>query len=72
MMNSLGSLVSSVGERWPRALSGQADFAAKGDNAWGQSGRNTLCWPYGLSISDRSVAIPGSGDNRVLLWDLAP
>ena len=53
-------------------LTGQADFAAKGDNAWGLAGRDTLCWPYGLSISGRSVAVADSGNNRVLLWDLAP
>ena len=52
-------------------LTGQADFAAKGDNAWGLAGRDTLCWPYGLSLSGRSVAVADSGNNRVLLWDLA-
>ena len=52
-------------------LTGQPDFASKGDNAWGLPGRDTLCWPYGLSVLGRRVAIADSGNNRVLLWDLA-
>ena len=52
-------------------LAGQPDFASKGDNAWGLAGRDTLCWPYGLSISGRTLAIADSGHNRVMLWDLA-
>ena len=53
-------------------LTGQPDFAAKGDNAWGLPGRDTLCWPYGLSALDRTVAIADSGNNRVSIWELAP
>lgn len=52
-------------------LTGQADFASKGDNAWGLPGRQTLCWPYGLSILGDRVAIADSGNNRVMLWNLA-
>ncbi len=53
------------------ALTGQPDFASKGDNAWGVAGRATLCWPYGLSLLGQSLAIADSGNNRVLIWDLA-
>ncbi|SMF30643.1 NHL repeat-containing protein [Tistlia consotensis] len=53
-------------------LSGQVDFASKGDNAWRPAGRDTLCWPYGLSARDGLLAVADSGNNRVLLWDLAP
>ena len=53
-------------------LTGQGDFASKGDNAWGLTTRDTLCWPYGLSALGRTVAVADSGNNRVMLWDLAP
>lgn len=52
-------------------LTGQPDFAAKGDNRWGPPVRDSLCWPYGLSVLGRRVAVADSGNNRVLLWDLA-
>ena len=52
-------------------LTGQPDFASKGDNGWGLAGRDTLCWPYGLSVQGSLVAIADSGNNRVLLWPLA-
>ncbi len=53
-------------------LAGQPDFASKGDNAWGPASRVTLCWPYGLSLRGGTLAIADSGNNRVLLWELAP
>lgn len=52
-------------------LTGQPDFAAKGDNRWGVAERDSLCWPYGLSALDDRIAIADSGNNRVLLWRLA-
>lgn len=52
-------------------LSGQPDFASKGDNRWGTAQRDSLCWPYGLSARGSLVAIADSGNNRVLLWELA-
>lgn len=52
-------------------LSGQPDFASKGDNRWGFPVRDSMCWPYGLSIRDNVVAIADSGNNRVLLWEVA-
>jgi hypothetical protein len=51
--------------------SGQRDFASKGDNGWGVARRDSLCWPYGLSVRDELVAIADSGNNRVMLWPLA-
>lgn len=61
-----------------RALSGQPDFGAKGDNRWQSPVRDSLCWPYGIvaasaaagsasSLDDR-VVIADSGNSRVLLW----
>jgi hypothetical protein len=52
-------------------LTGQRDFASKGDNGWGAARRDSLCWPYGLSVRDELVAIADSGNNRVMLWPLA-
>jgi len=53
-------------------LTGQPDFASKGDNGWGLPGRDTLCWPYGLSVLDGLAAVADSGNNRVLLWEIMP
>jgi hypothetical protein len=53
-------------------LTGQPDFAAKGDNRWGVAMRDSLCWPYGLSALGSTVAVADSGNNRVLIWDAAP
>ncbi len=54
------------------ALAGQHDFTAKGDNRWQIATRDSLCWPFGLSASGTTVAVADTGNNRVLLWDLAP
>ncbi len=53
-------------------LTGQPDFAAKGDNRWGIPERDSLCWQYGLSALGTTLAIADSGNNRVLLWQAAP
>ena len=52
-------------------LTAQPDFAAKGDNRWGIAERDTVCWPYGMSSLGNTVAIADSGNNRVLIWDVA-
>ena len=61
---------AEMGARADR-LTGQRDFASKGDNGWGAARRDSLCWPYGLSVRDELVAIADSGNNRVMLWRLA-
>ncbi len=48
---------------------GQIDFASFGENHWKAVEDNSLCWPYGISMCDRMVAIADSGNNRVMLWD---
>lgn len=53
-------------------LTGQPDFASKGDNRWGMAERDSLCWPYGLSVRGTTVAVADSGNNRVLIWEAAP
>ena len=61
---------SPAGEAADR-LAGQPDFTAKGDNRWGLPARDSLCWPYGLSVLGSTLAIADSGNNRVLIWRLA-
>ncbi len=52
-------------------LAGQPDFSAKGDNRWQAPARDSLCWPYGVTAAGGTLAIADSGNNRVLIWDLA-
>ena len=52
-------------------LAGQHGFAAKGDNRWRFAARDSLCWPFGLAVSGTTLAIADSGNNRVLLWEMA-
>nr|WP_313775578.1 NHL repeat-containing protein [Mycobacterium sp.] len=47
---------------------GQPDFAANGENRWTGVGRDTLCWPYGISLHGETLAIADSGNNRVMIW----
>jgi len=54
------------------ALSAQSDFGAKGDNRWQPAGRDSVCWPYGVSVCGRELVVADSGNNRVLLWRLDP
>ncbi len=54
-----------------RALTGQLQFNAKGDNAWQSPTRCSLSWPYGINAQQRMGVIADSGNNRVLLWPLA-
>jgi hypothetical protein len=55
-----------------RALTGQGDFTAKGDNAWQAPTRASLSWPYAVTTCSGTACIADSGNNRVLLWRLAP
>lgn len=54
-----------------RALAGQPDFHAKGDNRWQLCARDSLCWPYGIARVDGACIVCDSGNNRVLVWPLA-
>ena len=54
------------------ALTGQDDFHAKGDNRWALPSRDSLCWPYGISLCGDLAAVAESGNNRVLLGALPP
>lgn len=50
-------------------LTGQRAFTDKGDNRWTAATRDSLCWPYAVSVSGRTAVIADSGNNRVLLWE---
>lgn len=46
----------------------QPDFRSNGENRWTSVQRDTLCWPYGLSLRGDRMAVADSGNNRVMLW----
>ncbi len=46
----------------------QPDFGSNGENRWTSVQRDTLCWPYGLSLRGDTLAIADSGNNRVMIW----
>ena len=49
----------------------QPDMDANGENRWDAVLDDSLCWPYGLSVSGDMVGIADSGNNRVMFWDLS-
>jgi len=53
------------------SLSGQDHFRMKGDNRWGLTTRDSLCWPYNLAILGDSVFVADTGNHRVQIWDRA-
>lgn len=53
------------------AVIGQPDFAGNGENRWKKVDRDTLCWPYGIHYHRGRLAIADSGNNRVMLWQIA-
>lgn len=50
------------------AVLGQPSFAANGENRWASVTRDSMCWPYGLSLSGRRLAVADSGNNRIVIW----
>jgi hypothetical protein len=46
----------------------QHDFGSNGENRWTSVQRDTLCWPYGLSLRGDTLAVADSGNNRVMVW----
>ncbi|NBP85701.1 MAG: hypothetical protein EBU54_11165, partial [Mycobacteriaceae bacterium] len=46
----------------------QPDFGSNGENRWVSVQRDTLCWPYGISLCGDSLAVADSGNNRVMIW----
>ncbi|WP_237573426.1 NHL repeat-containing protein [Mycolicibacterium lacusdiani] len=46
----------------------QPDFGSNGENRWTSVQRDTLCWPYGISLAGDRLAVSDSGNNRVVIW----
>ncbi len=57
-----------------RGVAAQSTFRSKGDNRWGIPERDSLCWPYWVSLhsgtASKTAVISDSGNNRVVLWEL--
>jgi hypothetical protein len=50
------------------AVLGQPGFGPNGENHWTGVTRDSLCWPYGLSLAGDRLAVADSGNNRVVIW----
>ena len=50
------------------AVLGQPSFAANGENRWSSVTPDSLCWPYGISLSGERLAVADSGNNRIVIW----
>jgi hypothetical protein len=50
---------------------GQPNFDAAGENRWKTVEADTLCWPYGIWKHGDRLAVADSGNNRVMLWNIA-
>jgi hypothetical protein len=50
------------------AVLGQPSFAANGENRWASITRDSMCWPYGISLLGDRLAVADSGNNRVVIW----
>lgn len=50
---------------------GQPDFDVAGENRWTAVTDDSLCWPYGVHLHGHHLAIADSGNNRVVVWDIA-
>lgn len=50
------------------AVLGQPGFGPNGENRWSGVTKDSLCWPYGLSLRESLLAIADSGNNRVVIW----
>lgn len=63
---------------WPRTgaglladtVLGQPDMDSNGENRWQSVEDDSLCWPYGMCLSDDLLAIADSGNNRVMVWQV--
>jgi sugar lactone lactonase YvrE len=53
------------------AVGGQTGFVDKGENRWQPAARDSLCWPYAVTLHGDCAIVADSGNNRVLLWDIA-
>ncbi|EAZ92421.1 NHL repeat-containing protein [Crocosphaera chwakensis] len=52
-----------------QGLTGQSHFRSKSENrSYGRPTRQSLSWPYGITVCGEMAVIADSGNNRVLLW----
>lgn len=51
------------------AVLGQHSRTSNGENRWSLVTRDTMCWPYGLSLRGNLLAVADSGNNRIVLWE---
>ena len=52
-----------------QGLTGQSHFRSKSENrSYGGATRQSLSWPYGITVCGETAVIADSGNNRVLLW----
>ena len=52
-----------------QGLTGQSHFRSKSENrSYGGPTRQSLSWPYGITVCGETAVIADSGNNRVLLW----
>ncbi|MBO0820755.1 MAG: hypothetical protein J2P26_07895, partial [Nocardiopsaceae bacterium] len=58
----------SQDKRAPSAVLAQPSFSANGENRWAGVTRDSLCWPYGLSLRGDRLAVADSGNNRIMIW----
>ncbi|WP_095090121.1 NHL repeat-containing protein [Mesorhizobium sophorae] len=58
-------------DRAASGLAAQTSFCDKGDNRWRFAARDSVCWPFALSASGTTLAVADTGNNRVLLWEVA-
>ena len=65
------SLLASRGIGPADDVLAQPDMDANGENRWDAVADDSLCWPYGLCLAGNRLAIADSGNNRVMVWELA-
>ena len=63
-----GVPAEALGGRPADHVLAQPDFGSNGENRWSLVGRDTLCWPYGVSLHGDLLAVADSGNNRVMIW----
>ena len=76
MTFNFGIYPEALAEYWPwiarsieyGGLATILAFAANGENRWASITRDSMCWPYGISLAGDRLAVADSGNNRVVIW----
>ena len=56
----------------PKVLLGQENFSSAVENPYVPQSAHTLRFPYGVSVSDKTIAVADTSNNRVLMWEPVP